>query len=258
MPKGVYAAASAMLVETRALEAAARNLAHLQTPGYRQEVALRRSFDQLLRAQGRDDSTRDTIQRDRGAGVAEHDRYFVHSDGLRDPTGNPFDLALSGAGFFLVRDGQGQELLTRAGHFVPDAQGRLTSPEGFQLQGQGGPIAIPPEAERILIARDGTVSAISTVAGQTVQAVIDQVRLVEVAEPSRLAARNGQYFDPAGQALADAGATVLHQGMLERANVSGVQQLVEMIALQRRHDAAQKSLTTQTDLGGGLGEILRT
>jgi flagellar basal body rod protein FlgG len=53
MPKGVYAAASAMVAETRMLEATARNVAHAQTPGYRREGQLRIGFAEVLADQGR-------------------------------------------------------------------------------------------------------------------------------------------------------------------------------------------------------------
>ena len=251
MPKGVYAAASAMFTEARQLEAVARNLAHVQTPGYRREIPQHRSFADLVRAET---AERDHLGRDRGAGIVPERAVRGFEDGVREPTGNPFDMAISGKGFLLVEADDGRRFLTRAGHFTPDAQGRLRDGEGFALLGQGGPLVVPATG-RVAIGRDGTLSVETP--GQPA-AVLDRVRVVEVADPRRLDDVNGQYFQAGETPLADAVSSHLHQGFLERSNVDGVAALVEMIALQRRHDAAQKALTEQSNLGGQLGEIMRS
>ena len=43
------------------------------------------------------------------------------------------NMAINGDGFFIVQDASGTPVLTRAGAFVPDAQGRLVNAAGFQL-----------------------------------------------------------------------------------------------------------------------------
>jgi flagellar basal-body rod protein FlgG len=67
---------------------------------------------------------------------------------------------------------------------------------------------------------------------------------------------NGIYFDPADQPLVDTRA-VIHQGQLERGNVNPVDELVQMVTLQRRYDSAQKALTEQSRTGEGYSDILR-
>ncbi len=256
MPKGVYAAASAMFVESRALESVARNLANVQTPGYRQEIPLRQGFAQVLEAEGRVAAGRDTIARDRGAGVVHDQRAHRFTQGILEPTGHPYDVALTGPGFLTVRDADGVDHLTRGGHFDRDAQGRLRNTAGLQLVGQGGPITIPGDANEIIIGDDGTISA--GTAGGGPPAPVDRIRVVEVDDPRRMTAVNGTLFRPDGQTVRDADAgTLVHQGRLEKANFEPVAVMVEMIELQRRHDAAQKALTTQANLGGELGEIVR-
>ena len=139
MPKGIYAAASAMVTETKMLETTARNIAHAQTPGYRREGVVRVGFAEILAGEGRNGG----IKRDGGAGVMADGRYTEFTDGLRDPTGGTYDLALHGEGFFTVRDAQGKTWLTRNGNFKLDLQGRLATREGHLVMGQGGPITIP-------------------------------------------------------------------------------------------------------------------
>jgi flagellar basal-body rod protein FlgF len=252
MPKGVYAAASAMVTETRMLEATARNIAHAQTPGYRREGSLRIGFAEMLAGEGRDGG----IKREGGAGVLANGSYFAFTDGARDPTGSTYDVALHGDGFFTVQDAQGKTWLTRNGNFQRDPQGRLTTREGHLVQGQGGPITIPEEATNVVIDESGLVTVENQSTDGVTHTTLDQLRLATVAKPQAMVPANGIYFDPAGQSLADVSVTV-HQGHLERGNVNPVDELVQMVALQRRYDAAQKALSEQSRAGEGYSDILR-
>jgi flagellar basal body rod protein FlgG len=251
VPKGVYAAASAMFVESRALDAVARNVANVQTPGYRRETALRTSFAEVMQGRG-------GPGHDGGVGVLRHGAIHDFGQGRLEPTQSPYDVALEGRGFLRVRDDQGRILLTRAGHFTADAQGRLVTADGWQLQGQGGPVLIPPEAEQVQIAEDGRVLAVQRTAEGVVQQVVDQLRVVEVDAPQRITALSGQYFDPGDQPQRDAAGTRVRQGWLEQSNTDAVGELVDMIALQRRYEAAGKALRAQVDAGQGFSEILRS
>jgi len=58
------------------------------------------------------------------------------SQGTLQPTGDPANLGVSGAGFFVVRDPiNNVEYVTRAGDFRVDDQGYLVTPDGFRVQG---------------------------------------------------------------------------------------------------------------------------
>jgi flagellar basal body rod protein FlgG len=253
MPKGIYAAASAMVVETRNQEAVAHNLANLQTAGYRNETALRTSFAQLMAARGASGDLSTTG----GAGVLNAGNYYSFTQGTLETTGAPLDLALSGDGFYRVRTDQGRELLTRAAHFSTDPQGRLVTPEGWSVEGQGGVITVPPDAGRITVSKSGAISVSSTANGVATDTVLDQLRIVRVAKPGSMAAVNGQYFDPGEQAQTDATGTLVQQGMIERSNVDSLQQLAAMIAGERRYDSAQRAFREQYKAGASLTDLLR-
>jgi flagellar hook protein FlgE len=60
----------------------------------------------------------------------------VFSQGTFENTGRGTDLAIEGAGFFLVDSAQGR-YYTRAGIFNFDSQGFLVNPEGMRVQGYG-------------------------------------------------------------------------------------------------------------------------
>ncbi len=252
MPKLTYVAASAMQVESQALDIAARNLAHAQTTGYRKEVYLRGSFAEELKKQGK---TGD-LSGNGGAGVLPDQSYFIHRPGQHEQTGAPLDLALGGNGFFRVTAPDGRTLVTRAGHFQLDPQSRIVTPDGWPVQGQAGPITVPKDAERVVMDRTGRLTALVRTNNQLQEVVVDQLRLAHVERPEGMRAMNGQYFDPGDQPMTDATAEV-RQGYLEKANLEPIQELAEMISIQRRYEAAQKALRETTNLGGNVSELLR-
>jgi flagellar basal-body rod protein FlgG len=262
MPKGIYAAASAMVVETRNQEAVAHNLANLQTAGYRNETALRTSFAALMAQRG----SGGDLSGEGGAGVLNAGSYYSFTQGTLETTGAPLDLALTGDGFYRVRTDQGRELLTRAAHFNTDPQGRLVTPEGWTVEGQGGVITIPPDAGHVMVGKTGTISVSSNANGVSADTVLDQLRIVKVAKPGSMTAVNGQYFDPGDQAQTDAtlstgaigsSGTTVQQGMIERSNVDSLQQLASMIAGERRYDSAQRAFREQYKVGASLTDLLR-
>ncbi|MEK7415144.1 MAG: flagellar hook basal-body protein [Planctomycetota bacterium] len=262
MPKGIYAAASAMVTETRLLEATSRNIAHAQTPGYRREGALRVGFDAVLRQEGRNGG----VAGDGGTGVLPNGSYFAFNDGARESTSNPYDVALQGDGFFAVRDPNGKTMLTRNGNFNLDSQGRLATREGHLALGQGGPITIPDGTQKVVIDATGRVFTETASTAGVVSTFIDQLRVATVAKPQQMVAANGVYFDPAKQPLVDvfdgkSGAPqkgAVFQGALERGNINPIDELVQLVAMQRRYDAAQKALTEQSRTGDGYSDILRS
>lgn len=250
MSKGIYAAASAMLVESRALEVRSRNLANSQTAGYRREEPLRRGFDEELDANGVPHGG--GINGSGGAGVVSNGSIFRFNDGLPEPTGNPLDLALSGDGF-LVADSPTGRVLTRGGNLQVDPQNRLVTQEGWPVVGQGGPVQIPAEAQSITIDARGSIQ-VALPGGAS--SVVDQLRIATVDKPQEMRALSGVHFDPTGQPLRD-GTASIRQGALERSNVDPIHEMIEMISLQRRYDSAQKAISEQVNASGGFSDILR-
>lgn len=68
-------------------------------------------------------------------GVETVVRHHISDDGSLRFTTSSTDLALKGNGFFVVNDSSGTPYLTRAGSFVPDAQGNLVNAAGYYLMG---------------------------------------------------------------------------------------------------------------------------
>ena len=254
MPKGIYAAASAMRADSRAVDVITHNIANAQSPGFRRVVALRDSFAQTLKGSELDSN----IQTDGGAGVMQEGVYRNFDKGQIQETGNPFDMALNGSGFLVVKGDDG-DYLSRAGHFTRDVKGQMVTPDGWPLMGQGGPIRLPAAANGIEIDKSGRVYAMLPTDTGVERSFVDQVRVVDVADENlqNLYAINGQYFSIDQGLTKDAKSTEILQGRLENANVDSIKELVEMVAVQRRYEAAQKALTTQINMEGNYSEILR-
>jgi flagellar basal-body rod protein FlgF len=145
------------------------------------------------------------------------------------PTGGTFDLAIQGTGFFLVATPQG-ERLTRAGAFMPDAEGNLVNADGHALLDLGGaPVAVPAGARSAAVAQDGTLS----VEGRPVA----RIGLWQPTDPLTLRHEAGTLF-AAGEVEAAEGGVIL-QGHLEGSNVNPVTEIARMIMVQRAYEMGQ-------------------
>ena len=57
------------------------------------------------------------------------------TQGATQSTGRSTDFMIEGDGFFVTRNGSGEQLFTRAGSFDFDGAGKLVTPDGSILQG---------------------------------------------------------------------------------------------------------------------------
>ena len=156
MPKGVYAAASAMVTEQRALDVTSYNMANAQSVGFRRAEALRSSFATELAMQ---QQRTDDISGNGGAGVLADGVFRAQAQGNIHRSDRPTDIAISGEGFFHLIDDQGGVALSRDGAFDINENGELINDLGWKLQGQGGDIQLPPDRMGISIDEAGRIYA---------------------------------------------------------------------------------------------------
>ncbi|QPC91091.1 flagellar hook protein FlgE [Mesorhizobium sp. INR15] len=123
---------SGMNAQANRLSTTADNIANSDTTGYKRSSA---EFSTLVMP-----STGGAYN---SGGVTTTIRKAVSDPGVLQYTTSVSDLAVSGDGFFVVRDPSGTPFLTRAGAFVPDAQGRLVNAAGFQLMGYSYANGVP-------------------------------------------------------------------------------------------------------------------
>jgi len=115
---------SGMSAQANRLSTVADNVANVNTTGYKGSSCEFSSM--VLSSSG---SSYDS------GGVLTDVRHNVAAQGGLVGTSSLSDLAISGNGFFMVSGPAGTPYLTRAGSFVPDADGTLVNAAGFSLLG---------------------------------------------------------------------------------------------------------------------------
>ena len=138
MNRGIYPILSGALAQEQRLQVTANNLANVNTAGFKRDEPLFRSVMTRVAPLFPLSAQNDTVvQPVFNAGRRASERIFVAPQGLDTifetgrlrSTGNPFDLAIQGPGFFEVKTSQGLRY-TRNGIFHLDAKRRLVSETG--------------------------------------------------------------------------------------------------------------------------------
>lgn len=220
MSKGLYDGVAAMASAEKRLESIVSNLANLNVNGFKRRGSSTESFDAVLRGVSRRQvTTRTSVDFQQGT--------------LR-PTGNAYDLALAGQGFFVVETPEG-EALTRDGQFRIDDKGVLQTHAGHAVAWKGARGQIDPLGEPVRFDSGAVVWQGPTKIGQ--------LELVNFEDHEALrAGGNGLFRARDGQATA-AYTAKLRQGFLERANVNAVDEMVGMISAQRSFESAARLMS---------------
>jgi len=233
--EGLYSAAAGMAAQQRRLEAVANDLANLSTHGYkRTRVSFR---DLVYTPTGRGGAAGVAT----GAGAAAELSGRSFSQGALVPTGEAFDLAIDGEGFFQVRRADGTLALTRDGSFRLDSDRRLVTADGARLE---PPVRIPAgvDASRVHVSANGTVTADGRRVGRIV--------VVEVNSPQGLQSIGGNLFAitaASGQPRGVGGPSIV-QGALEGSNVDMADAMVEMMDSQRAFQLASRAIQMQDQM----------
>ncbi|PSQ76386.1 MAG: flagellar basal-body rod protein FlgF [Bacteroidetes bacterium QH_7_62_13] len=208
-------AAAAMSTLQQNQERVANNLANANTTGYKRDRFFTEAFNERLDAEKSPRSDRRTRQ------------TSDMSQGALKQTENPLDVALGGDGFFVTRpEGGDATHYTRAGHFSVGQDGTLRTSDGKQVLGEGGAIQVPVDEQGdINIAKDGTITL-----GDDLERREGTSFVAGDATPQRM-------DDP----------TVL-QGMVEKSNVSPVEEMTDMIQTSRQYGAQQRSLQATNEI----------
>lgn len=163
--------------------------------------------------------------------------------GSLQATGNNFDFALGGPGFFAVQSPAGAEAYTRDGGIVVDNTGTLRNPAGLAILGDGGPIVIPVGTQPQLM-EDGTVFAIPQSGVDRTPQNVGKIKLVNPGEKATYKAEDGLFRLNAG-GVADADpAMQIKPGFLEASNVNTIEAMVQMINHSRAFEMNMKLVST--------------
>jgi flagellar basal-body rod protein FlgF len=227
MDSGYYAAYSALLARTEAMDTASSNLANANTNGYR---AQREYFRDAVAGQGAADSQLNgAVNR---YGVLGGDQVDL-GQGALVKTGSMTDVAIQGQGFFAVKTAQG-ERYTRDGSFQRTKDGTLVDSAGNAvLDTAHKPITMPNGT--IAVGTDGAVSVDGGVVGQLGVFVAPATQLVaEGANQYRL--NNASNLEPSQDYS-------VAQGELEGSNQDVVNGSLQLMLIQRQAEMMQKALS---------------
>jgi flagellar basal-body rod protein FlgF len=157
-------------------------------------------------------------------------------------TGRVLDLSVQGQGWLALAMPDGSEAYTRNGSLELSANGVLQTRNGIPVQGDGGPITIPPDNE-ITIASDGTISVLQKTGAKNNPSAVGRLKLVDPPAKDLVRGSDGLFRQKSGQpAPADPAVTVAF-GYLEGSNVNVVEQMVNMISLSRQFEMQMRMLS---------------
>lgn len=245
MLRSLYTGWTGMYTEQKRLDVISNNLANATTVGYKKEGVTSQSFDDVMTIKIRDESE-EWKQRKIGTmnlGVKIGEVYTDYSQSSFRETGEDFDLAIEGEGFFVVnvtdRNGETHERLTRAGQFHKTADGYVVDIDGNHLQSETGDVMVSVDTKDIVIDTDGSIYEDGV--------LTDRIILRDYEDYDYLKKFGDTYYQPVNGATEKAAEANIRQGFTEQSNVNVVNEMVNMIAITRAYEANQKVIKTVDD-----------
>lgn len=243
MLKGLYTAWTGMINEQNRLDTMTNNLANASTVGFKKEGTTSQTFDSVLAVKLKDASVGLATVQPIGIqnpGVKIGENYVDYSQGSFRVTGNTFDLALSGDGFFAIeytnKADETSTMYTRAGNFTLNAEGYLVNSDGDYVLDSGSKrIKLDPlkEAE---IQADGTIYQDGS--------RVAEIQVIDFEDYNYLERYGETYFRPLEGAKTITASAEVNSGSLEMSNVQVVSEMVNMISITRQYESNQKILQT--------------
>jgi flagellar basal-body rod protein FlgF len=220
----------------------AHNLANASTTGFRADTVGLRAVPTTGQAAG----TRVfTVETTTGSDL---------SQGPMISTSRNLDVAVQGQGWLAVQGSDGTEAYTRNGSLQVGPDGTLQLANGMQVQGTGGPINMPGDAQTVVIAPDGTISA--KTASSKLPTTLGQLKLVNPPASDMTKGLDGMFRLKSGDP-ADADSSVkVAGGTLEGSNVNVVESMVGMIGAARQFELQMKMLNTAEQNEQKAGTVL--
>ena len=173
-------------------------------------------------------------------------------------TDNPMDVAIEGDGFFIGKKADGTTVLTRRGDFHLGADRLLRNGEDLAMDGDGGPINVPP-FEYMDISHDGTVliKPQGSVPGAPLVAV-DRLKMIKTPPTNVERGEDGtlRLIDKVVPA-SDASVSLYTRG-LETSNVSSIDSMVDMLSASRTFEIHVKLLATAKELDDATAKLMRS
>lgn len=235
MNLGLYTGAAHLAVLENWQSTIASNLANASSPGYQPNTFAVSSAEKPLT------KVKMPTQPLQPLVVGKATRVF--QSGEVRVTGNPYDLAIHGDGFFGLRRPDGLTVYTKDGEFHRNADGDWVNKMGYRLIAEGDVLNVRLDGGQVTVNTDGTVSQ----DGEN----IGRISIFEFARPESLERGNGTYFinvdNRAG--IREVEQPIVLQGQLIASGVEPLREMVSMIEVSRAYELTQKVIQENEQRG---------
>ncbi len=251
MIRSLWIAATGMHAQQLEQDVIANNLANVNTTGFKKSrIDFQDLMYQVSSQSGSETSTGvqlpSGIQVGLGVKAVSVSKNF--SQGDYQQTGNSFDWAIEGSGFYQL-DNNGTTVYTRAGNFKLDKDGYLCNPEGLRLVPN---VQVPSTAVSFTIDSGGTWSYSDSTGASTTGGRITLARFINPAGLTSMGRNLFTTSNSSGDAIVsnpgEEGCGTITQTYLEQSNVNVIDEMVKMIAGQRAYEINSKAIQTADDM----------
>jgi flagellar basal-body rod protein FlgF len=232
MIKGIYNSSAGMLPRYQKLVTVSNNIANASTVAFKVN---RQYFTTTMNAEmiqpGSDKKAEKQEELDKGLVTDFGQGALYH-------TGTETDMGINGDGFFVVEDPETNDVsYTRDGRFRLNLSNELVTTQGKKvLDDSGSPIFI--KKTPFYVDGDGSIYIDNQ--------KLAKFQIVQFEDNSILMrAAEGTYVPKNGETPIEMEDISVHQGKLEESNVNVVEEMVQMISLNRSYESSQKALTAQ-------------
>lgn len=233
MDKALYIAMSGASEVMKSLSVRSNNLANANTLGFKSD------FEQARAMQAYGDGLPTRV-----FALTENPGQNFESGSLQT-TGRDLDVAIKGNGWISVQDQNGQEAYTRNGNLQISPLGVLQTSNGLNLlDTTGKPITVPLPVEKLEITQDGTITARLEGGEPAAVEVLQQIKLVKPNNRDLMKGEDGLFRRTDGTNQPRATDVQLVSGALENSNVNVVDELTNLIRLQRQFETQIKMMAT--------------
>lgn len=237
MIDALYIAASGLRSEQKQIDVISNNVANMQTPGFKRSRVSFADVAGTVMPAAIDAGLPAAPAQPMPGGTRISSTLAEFETGDIRATGNPLDLAITGAGLFELELDDGSVAYTRDGQFRLDAEGTLRTMQGARLANAP---QIPLDATKLEVSSGGEISVLMP--GETERTVLGAIELAVFGATDALQSVGDNRFtatvaagSPSYVAPGEAGSGKLQQGYVEMANVQMIEEMSSLVMAQRAY-----------------------
>ncbi|MDD3436269.1 MAG: flagellar basal-body rod protein FlgF [Candidatus Gastranaerophilales bacterium] len=251
--RGLETAANGMQALIDQNDSTANNVANVNTVGFKKQSLIFQNIynSNVIQKDSQTDENKSVGELSVGSRVQKLTYDF--SQGTLDKTGNPFDLAIQGDGFFKIQSNDGDISYTRNGSFTMNNNGELVTKDGeYVLDVRNRKIKIKTNdvvmhsLNDIIINEDGQIELNNEGNRITMQ----KIGIFDFSNKEDMICIGGSQFkpiDPNTNKELKAEKFSVEQGSLEMSNANTVNEMIKTINTSRNYEALSKVVKSSGD-----------